>query len=84
MFAETGGVAMRHELCCGGYDSIDSAGAGRSADQSAGHTGARWRAALDTLIGAPVRLQRYRHLHAEVIEDALRAYDCGSDRGHRL
>ena len=42
---------------------------------------ARWRSALDTLIGAPTRLHRYRHLHAEVIEDALRAYDCGPKPG---
>ena len=41
----------------------------------------RWRSALDTLIGAPVRLHRYRNLHAEVIEDALRAFDCGPRRG---
>jgi hypothetical protein len=40
----------------------------------------RWRAALDALIGAPVRLHRYRHLHAEVIEDALRAFDGGPQR----
>ena len=40
----------------------------------------RWRAVLDALIGAPVRLHRYRHLHAEVIEDALRAFDCGPRR----
>lgn len=42
--------------------------------------GTRWRSALAGLIGAPMRLHRYRHLHAEVIEDALRAYD---DRAHR-
>ena len=41
----------------------------------------RWRTALDALIGAPVRLHRYRHLHAEVIEDALRGFDCGPRRG---
>ena len=29
----------------------------------------------------PGRLNRYRHLHAEVIEDALRAYDCGPKPG---
>lgn len=47
-----------------------------------GHVAApRWRSALDTLIGAPVRLHRYRHLHAEVIEDALRAYDGGPKQG---
>ncbi len=43
----------------------------------------RWRAALDVLIGAPVRLHHYRHLHAEVIEDALRGFDCGPRRGRR-
>jgi hypothetical protein len=43
----------------------------------------RWRSALGAFVGAPVRLHRYRHLHAEVIEDALRAYDCGPDRGSR-
>ena len=43
----------------------------------------RWRAALDALVGAPLRLHRYRHLHAEVIEDALRAFDCGPDRRER-
>jgi hypothetical protein len=47
-----------------------------------GHVAApRWRSALDALIGAPGRLHRYRHLHAEVIEDALRAYDCGPKPG---
>jgi hypothetical protein len=40
----------------------------------------RWRSALGALIGAPVRLHRYRHLHAEVIDDALRAFDCGPGR----
>lgn len=47
-----------------------------------GHVAApRWRSALDALIGAPVRLHRYRHLHAEVIEDALRAFDRGPKSG---
>ena len=41
----------------------------------------RWRSALDALIGAPGRLHRYRNLHAEVIEDALRAFDCGPKPG---
>ncbi len=72
---------MRHELSCSGCASLDHTAAGHSVSQSAGRTAPRWRAALDTLIGAPARLHRYRHLHAEVIEDALRAYDCGPDRG---
>jgi hypothetical protein len=74
---------MRHELSCSGCESLDQAAAGRPANQSTGRTAPRWRAALDTLIGAPVRLHRYRHLHAEVIEDALRAYDFGPGRGER-
>ena len=52
-------------------------------DRSADVAAPRWRSALDALIGAPVRLHRYRHLHAEVIEDALRAFDCGPRRGQR-
>ena len=43
-------------------------------------TAPRWRSALDAVIGAPLRLHRYRHLHAEVIEDALRGFDCGPSR----
>ena len=52
----------------------------RQSDRSAKKTAPRWRAALDALIGAPLRLHRYRHLHAEVIEDALRGFDCGPRR----
>ena len=40
-------------------------------------TGKNWRSALGTLTAAPLRLHRYRHFHAEVVEDAIRAYDCG-------
>jgi hypothetical protein len=50
-------------------------------DRPANGAAPRWRSALDALVGAPLRLHRYRHLHAEVIEDALRAYDCGPRRG---
>jgi hypothetical protein len=52
-------------------------------DRTAARAAPRWRAALDALIGAPVRLHRYRHLHAEVIEDALRAFDGGPQRENR-
>jgi len=38
--------------------------------------GTKWRSALAALVSAPVRLHRYRHFHAEVVEDALRAFDC--------
>ena len=55
----------------------------RTSDRPAGAAVPRWRSALDALTGAPLRLHRYRHLHAEVIEDALRAYDCGPHRGAR-
>jgi hypothetical protein len=74
---------MRPELFFSEYESRDRAPAGQSSSQRAVRTAPGWRAVLDTLIGAPVRLHRYRHLHAEVIEDALRAYDCGPDRGDR-
>jgi hypothetical protein len=49
---------------------------GRSATKST----PAWRAALAALIAAPMRLHRYRHMHAEVIEDALRGFDCGPRR----
>ena len=58
---------MRHQLSSSG--------------RPAKGTTPRWRSVLDAVIGAPVRLHRYRHLHAEVIEDALRAFDCGPRRG---
>ncbi len=38
--------------------------------------GTKWRAALAALVAAPVRLHRYRNLHTEVLEDAIRAFDC--------
>ena len=38
--------------------------------------GKKWRAALRAVAAAPVRLHRYRNFHTEVIEDAIRAYDC--------
>lgn len=52
-----------------------------SSGRPANSAAPRWRAALDTLLGAPLRLHRYRHLHAEVIEDALRGFDCSPRRG---
>ena len=55
----------------------------RTSDRPADAAAPRWRSALDALMGAPLRLHRYRHLHAEVIEDALRAFDCGPRRGAR-
>ena len=60
---------MKQQLFYSGRESLDAV--------------PRWRAALDALIAAPVRLHRYRHLHAEVIEDALRAFDCGPEHGDR-
>ncbi len=74
---------MKRELACTGCGSIDRAEAERSTGRSTSGAPGRWRGALDAIVGAPVRLHRYRHLHAEVIEDALRAYDCGPDRGRR-
>jgi hypothetical protein len=74
---------MKRELACTGCDSFRRAQAEPSTERSTRGTPGRWWGVLDAIIGAPVRLHRYRHLHAEVIEDALRAYDCGPDRGSR-
>ena len=74
---------MRKELACSGCESLDRAAAELKTGISGSGAAPRWRATLDALIGAPVRLHRYRHLHAEVIEDALRAFDCGPQRGDR-
>ena len=53
---------------------------GRAADDVASSSetlpGTGWRRALAALVSAPVRLHRYRAFHAEVVEDAIRAYDC--------
>jgi len=38
--------------------------------------GTKWRLALAAIASAPLRLHRYRNFHAEVVEDALRAFDC--------
>ena len=74
---------MRQALSYSGRRSLDCATGGQRTCETANRKATRWHAALDTLIGAPVRLHRYRHLHAEVIEDALRAFDCGRERGDR-
>ena len=45
--------------------------------------GTRWRAALAALTEAPLRLHRFRHMHAEAVEDAIRAYDFRAHRRER-
>ena len=65
------------EICCASLD-----GAGDAVD-FASQPGTRWRAALGALVSAPLRLHRYRHFHAEVVEDAIRAYDCYRPCGDR-
>ena len=74
---------MRHQLSLSGCDSLDATATGESGLRTHERDVTRWRAVLDALVGAPVRLHHYRHLHAEVIEDALRAYDCGPAREDR-
>jgi hypothetical protein len=74
---------MRRQLFYSGCESLDCTSAGEPTARSDNWAATRWNAVLDALIGAPLRLHRYRHLHAEVIEDALRAYDCGPAREHR-
>ena len=57
--------------------SLDCERANQDAGQAPDELpGTKWRSALAALVSAPVRLHRYRNFHAEVIEDALRAYDC--------
>jgi hypothetical protein len=74
---------MRQQFSYSGFESLDCGEIG-TADARAHRPGrAMWRVVLDVLIGAPVRLHHYRHLHAEVIEDALRGFDCGPGRGNR-
>ena len=72
---------MRQRISEYRNESMLCAPAAGSAPGSGRQRANGWRAALDALLGAPVRLHRYRHLHAEVIEDALRAFDCGRARG---
>lgn len=74
---------MKQQHSYSGRESLDRAVIERPASNSDGRTVTRWRAALDALIGPPLRLHRYRHLHAEVIEDALRAFDCRPKCGGR-
>lgn len=74
---------MKQQLSYSGCQSLDGMAAEPPAGRFQGPQQPRWRAALDALIGPPVRLHRYRHLHAEVIEDALRAFDCGPKRGDK-
>ena len=74
---------MKQRLSYSGRESLDRAVPEQPGSNSEGRTVTGWRAALDALIGAPVRLHRYRPLHAEVIEDALRAFDCSPKCGGR-
>ena len=74
---------MRQQLSCSGCESPDRMTTGQPRFLVGSRTANIWRGMLDALIGAPLRLHRYRHLHAEVIEDALRAFDCGPQRGDR-
>jgi hypothetical protein len=66
------------------YAQPDSAGpsldCGRTPKNDANNAqtmpGTGWSSALAALVGAPVRLHRFRHLYTAVLEDAIRAYDC--------
>ena len=74
---------MRQQLFCSGCESPDRMTSGQPRSLVGNRTANIWLFVLEALIGAPLRLHRYRHLHAEVIEDALRAFDCGPQRGDR-
>lgn len=43
--------------------------------------GTHLRSVLATLVGAPMRLHRFRNLHTAVLEDAISAYDCSRPCG---
>lgn len=74
---------MRQQPSYSGCESLDSGAIGHADAGSERPSRTAWRSVLDLLVGAPVRLHHYRHLHAEVIDDALRAFDCGPERGGR-
>jgi len=59
---------------CPSTDNVQAATAMAAGRQDL--PGTKWRKALAALAEAPLRLHRYRNLHTEVVEDALRAYDC--------
>ncbi len=72
---------MRQERFYSGCESFDRDTIGKPDGRSDRSSRTKWRAVLDVLVGAPMRLHHYRHLHAEVIEDALRVFDCGPKHG---
>jgi len=37
-----------------------------------------WRAVLGAILGAPVRIHRYRDLHSRMVRDLLCHLDCGA------
>jgi hypothetical protein len=75
--------AMNKQLSCGGCGTLHHAANERSRSDTGILNITPWRAALGTLLGAPARLHRYRHLRGEVIEDALRAFGNGPKHGGR-
>jgi hypothetical protein len=72
---------MKHELTYSGCESFERDATGKPEARRDRSSRTKWRAVLEVLVGAPMRLHNYRHLHAEVIEDALRAFDCGPRHG---
>lgn len=66
---------MTHAHADNRCGSLDCEGANDHTDPTL-LPGTKWRSALAGLVSAPMRLHRYRNFHAEVVEDALRAFDC--------
>ena len=58
---------MRQEPSYSGCESLDRGVIDKPDAHLGGSSRTKWRAMLDLLIGAPLRLHNYRHLHAEVI-----------------
>lgn len=74
---------MGQQHSSNGCEALDRGIFDESGARMDGPSRTKWGTMLDVLVGAPLRLHHYRHLHAEVIEDALRAYDGGTDCGGR-
>jgi len=67
------------QICCPSTANERAAGTFTAGGQEL--PGTKWRRALAALAEAPLRLHRYRNLHTEVVEDAIRAYECRLRRG---
>ena len=83
MFDQSEAWAMNQQLSFNGCESLNRTVAERPTSGSGLWNVTPWRAALNALFGASIRLHRYRQLRTEVMEDALRAFGSGPKQGGR-